>query len=291
MGSPLLPPRRLLVCGLRGWDEGWGEAGGKECGERVGPRGPWWALRVVEAAEHGHCHPQGRPCLRHPISAGRACSPVPQARDSRSPGKDCEKPAGKLRLDGGSAVQPSAARACETRLVGDRPSAVSSQQAPPPGDRPGSGRCAGEASTCCHMSLALTPTLRSGVTSPVPRGGSRAPGLDLQRAEGRALGCACTPRLTTNPGTPTPPASPRVRAHSQALLLRSEGVGRWPGGQTESSLEGLLRGAFAHIFTRTCAQTRPRTGPGTHHPTRPDSVATAGLQSKHLSPRCRGGGS
>lgn len=45
-----------------------------------------------------------------------------------------------------------------------------------------------------------TPAPRSGVTSPGPGGGSWAPGLDLPRAEGRALGCACTPRLT-NPNS------------------------------------------------------------------------------------------
>lgn len=194
------------VGGTRGGER----RGGKERGEWVGPRGPWWALRAVEAAEHGHCHPQGRPCLRHPISAGRACSPVPQARDSRSPGKDCEKPAGKLRLDGGSAVQPSVARPRGTRLAGDRPSAVSSQQAPPPGDRPGSGRCAGEASTCCHMSLALTPTLRSGVTSPVPRGGSRR-------------GSTCREQKGGHWAVPAPRGSPRTPG-PQLLPLHPECV-------------------------------------------------------------------
>lgn len=233
--------------------------------------------------------PKEGPVLVTPAQLAGCVAPCHRLGIADPPRKDCQEPAGKPRLDGGSAVKLSAARTSRTCLVGDRSSAVSGQQAPPPGDRQGSGRCAGEASTCCHMSLTLTPALRSGVTSPVPRGGSWALGLNLQIAEGRTLGCGCTPRLPTNPGTPTPPASPRVPCTFPSTPSEKQGVGRWPGGRTESSLEGPLRGMCAHICTRTCAQTRARTGPGTHHPARPDSVTTAGLQNKHSSPCCRGG--
>lgn len=213
-GSPLRPPRRLLICGLYGWDLGWGGAGrdGKELGEWVGPLGPRRALlpqRPQRQPSSVTVAPQGRPCPRHPSSAGRVRSPVPQAGD----------PAGTPRLHGGSAVQPSAARTVRTRPVGGRSSAVSSQQAPPPGDGQAQDAVRGEpapAVTC------PSPHTRPAVRRRVSRARRRKLRPGARPAESRREGA----RLCLHPEAHEPqllPLHPECRACSQALLLRSGG--------------------------------------------------------------------
>lgn len=80
-----------------------------------------------------------------------------------------------------------------------------------------------------------------------------SPGFGLQKAEERALGWACTPRLTMGPGTPIPPASPECDAHFQASFLRRPG-GQEGGREAGWGLtwSGLLRGESAHICTCVC---------------------------------------
>lgn len=174
-----------------------------------GLAGPCWPQRPQRQQSSVTVAPQGRPCPHHPSSAGRVRSPVPQAGD----------PAGTPRLHGGSAVQPSAARTVRTRPVGGRSSAVSSQQAPPPGDRQAQDAVRGEpapAVTC------PSPHTRPAVRRHVSRARRRKLGPGARPAESRREGAG----LCLHPEAHEPqllPLHPECRACSQALLLRSGG--------------------------------------------------------------------
>lgn len=262
-GSPLLPPRRRLIRGYRGWDVGWGEAGrsvvsGPVPGGLGGPCRPKGRPSSVTVA------PQGKPCPRHPSSAGGVCSPVPQVRDSRSPRKGLWGPSGETE---------ARRRVCRRAVSGQnqRGTPVGVQSAGPASrGQAGIGTLWGGGQHLLSHALALTPPCGqpSRLQCPEEEAGPRGSTCGEQKgghwAEPAPRGSPRTPH-------PTPPASPRGPSMFPSAPPE-EGVGRWPEAGRSLARRGC---PVASLHTHV------RTDEGAYGPRNPSPCS---------SPR-RGGGS